>query len=206
MNHVETKLKHEVQKIRLQQQGTASHFVRSKNASVRGTKKGAIEIMRCQDGGFIRVPKSNSRLKLARILEQFPDVSHAIDKYKSVDRSIRNQPPLVPLQDNTIREKQRREKQLIDAYQTAGNALPAPELDLNGIVRESPLMLVTRSQLQQSRHPAEVFDSKGNPKSVKRRGGSPMLSTAGTPMSQVEIEDQLKYRLVLSPTNMSTAT
>ena len=94
---------------------------------------------------------------------------------------------------------------MIDAYQNGGCAFPVMEPDLNGIVRESPLMLVTRSQLQQSWHPAEVFDSKGNPKSKKQRAYNAMRQTASTSMSKDEIADQLRYKLVVSPTNMSTA-
>lgn len=56
--------------------------------------------MRCQDGGFIRVPKPNSRLKLARLLDQHTDVKNTLDKYKSVDRSVYDQIPIIPRTTN----------------------------------------------------------------------------------------------------------
>ena len=81
-----------------------SYFNRSKNASPRGIKDGAIEIMRCEDGGFIRVPKPNSRLKLSRLLDQHQEVKNTLDKYKSVDRSIYDKVPAIPRTMNAEKE------------------------------------------------------------------------------------------------------
>ena len=45
--------------------------------------------MRCKEGGFVRVPRPNSRLKLARLLDQNVDVKNVVmEKFKSADRSI----------------------------------------------------------------------------------------------------------------------
>ena len=88
-----------------------SQFKKIKNRqnSVRGVKNGKIEIMRIENGGFIRVPKPNSRLKLNTILDKYEDVKKIMGKYTTRDRPLHFENPVVPYKthDVLVEDKQR---------------------------------------------------------------------------------------------------
>lgn len=44
--------------------------------------------MKIENGGYIRVPKPNSRLRLNRILDQYDDVKKMMGKYTSKERPL----------------------------------------------------------------------------------------------------------------------
>lgn len=146
------------------EQRKVSHFNRDKNASVRGIKGGAIELMRCQDGGFIRVPRPNSRLKLARLLEQNSDVKQVIDRYKSMERPTHYKNSIVPFDDLREREKEREKQLLLESFHNNGNIRlnNISPCDINDQVKKCSLNLLTRSQIHHSQHWSEIYDSAGN--------------------------------------------
>jgi len=60
--------------IRIKEAIAQSKFSSERGNSVRGVKNNHIELMKIDNGGFIRVPKPNSRLRLNCIVNQYDDV------------------------------------------------------------------------------------------------------------------------------------
>ena len=162
---------------------------------MRGIKNGGIEIMRCQEGGFIRVPRPNSRLKLAKLLEEHSDVKQAIDKYRSVDRPLHYPNPIVSFKHFQVREQEQETKRLIDLH---NNRAPASTkitpCDINDSIRDFPLHHITRDQIHHSRHRGEVYDSQGNivvkKKLANGRKASYLQAVAGSASMSKEAVDE----------------
>ena len=59
----------EVSEAKLKEAFQVSHF--SRKEAARGIKSGAIKIVRNPNGGFYSSPKSNQRVELDKILDEF---------------------------------------------------------------------------------------------------------------------------------------
>lgn len=54
--------------------------------------------MKGKDGGFVHIPKRNSRLDLQNLLEKYQHIRDKHDKYASEDRPLFFEKPIVPFQ------------------------------------------------------------------------------------------------------------
>ena len=69
----------EVSEAKLKEAFKQSHF--SRKDAARGVKSGAIKIVRNPNGGFYSSPKSNQRVELDKILDEFAHLKVQRDKY-----------------------------------------------------------------------------------------------------------------------------
>jgi len=121
----------EARDVKLKEIYQQSHFSRRRKSSVRGVKDGAVQIMRCPDGGFIHIPKPNSRLELDALLDKFRHIKETRDKYSTKDRPLYKESPIVPFKNHVEQEEDAKRGSFLQYLENERDDLLSPRHDVS---------------------------------------------------------------------------
>jgi len=169
--------------------------------------------MRIENGGFIRVPKPNSRLRLNTILDKYEDVKKIMGKYTTRDRPLHFENPIVPYKTHDVLAEDEQRTSFLATLKNRNSQVAGSEVKvsprcqkewINDDIKASPLFHVTRSQLQGSKQAFDAFDHSGRVV-VKARPSPPKLNPSPGKLTEEEAQEKFKYKLMPNPTNLSLA-
>ena len=87
--------------------------------------------MRGPSGGFIHIPKRNSRLELQSLLDQFEHIRDARDKYSQRDRPLYPEDSVVPFKSHQEQAEDEKRGSILQQLEVERDELMSPKLNVS---------------------------------------------------------------------------